>query len=99
MNKGQKAIDDWFNEQSWPYWQPHEMLARTIEETGEFARLVNHVYGPKQKKSDEETQNFKDEIGDILYSLACFCNEHNIDMDEALLMSHEKVVRRDAGRF
>ena len=99
MNKGQKAIDEWFKEKGWPYWSPHEILARTVEETGELARLINHVYGPKKKKSDEDEQNFKDEIGDILYSLACFCSAHNIDMDEALMESHEKVVKRDKDRF
>ncbi len=99
MNEGQKAIDEWFKEKEWPYWSPHEILTRTVEETGELARLINHVYGPKKKKSEEDSQNFKDEIGDILYSLACFCSSHNIDMDEALMESHEKVVLRDKDRF
>lgn len=99
MNLGQKEIDAWFKEKGWPYWQPHEILARTVEEVGEFACLVNHVYGPKKKKSDEAAQEFSDEIGDILYSLACFCNAHDIDMDAALLASHKKVVTRDKDRF
>ena len=53
MIKGQHEIDLWFKEKSWPYWSPHEILARLIEEVGEFARIINHVYGPKKKKPDE----------------------------------------------
>ncbi len=99
MNKEQKELDQWFTTQNWPYWKPHEILARLVEEVGEFARLVNHEYGPKQKKSTERTQEFQDEIGDILYSLACFCNTHDIDLDEALKGSLEKVQSRDKDRF
>lgn len=99
MNKGQRQIDEWFTKQGWPYWSPHEILARLVEEVGEFARLVNHEYGPKKKKSDERDQEFKEEIGDILYTLACFCNTHQIDLDEALASSLKKVQARDKDRF
>ncbi len=99
MNQEQKQIDKWFTEKNWPYWSPHEILARLIEEVGEFARLVNHEYGPKKKKSTELDQEFKEEIGDILYALACFANTHNIDLDEALKASLKKVQTRDKDRF
>lgn len=99
MNKEQQALDDWFKGEGWSYWAPHEILARLMEETGEFARLVNHEYGPKKKKSDERAQEFEDEIGDILYTLACFANTHNIDLDAALKRSVDKVADRDKGRF
>lgn len=99
MNKEQKQIDDWFKEKSWPYWSPHEILARLVEEVGEFARLINHEYGPKKKKSDERAQEFEEELGDVLYTLACFANTHNIDLDTALTKSLEKVMTRDKDRF
>jgi NTP pyrophosphatase (non-canonical NTP hydrolase) len=99
MNQHQKALDEWFKEKGWPYWQPLEILARLTEETGEFARLINHAYGPKKKKNGEAEQNFADEIGDIIYTLACFANSHGIDLDEALKMSIEKVTTRDKDRF
>lgn len=99
MNKQQQEIDKWFKEKDWSYWSPHEILARVIEEVGEFARLVNHEYGPKKKKSDERTQEFQDEIGDILYTLACFANTHDIDLDDALQGSLDKVKVRDKDRF
>jgi NTP pyrophosphatase (non-canonical NTP hydrolase) len=99
MNKEQQALDTWFKEKNWPYWTPHEILARLMEETGEFARLVNHQYGPKKKKEGEGVQDFEDEMGDILYSLACFANTHNIDLDAALKRSLNKVQERDKDRF
>ncbi|MEK7639508.1 MAG: nucleotide pyrophosphohydrolase [Patescibacteria group bacterium] len=99
MNKEQKELDDWYKEKGWSYWSPHAMLARLIEEVGEFARLINHEYGPKPKKASEQSQNFSDEIGDILYTLVCFANTHDIDLDEALKESLEKVKTRDKDRF
>lgn len=99
MQKGQQEIDLWFKEKSWPYWAPHEILARLIEEVGEFARVINHLYGPKKKKSDEADQALEDELGDILYTLACFANTHDIDLDKALQKSIDKVKDRDKNRF
>ena len=99
MNKEQKDLDNWFKESNWSYWSPHEILARLVEEVGEFARLINHEYGPKRKKAEERKQEFKEEIGDILYTLACFANTHDIDLSEALEASIEKVKNRDKDRF
>jgi len=99
MNKSQKQIDAWFKEKNWPYWTPHEILARLVEEVGELARLVNHQYGPKKKKPSEAEQNIEDEVGDVLYALACLANTHDIDLDEALQKSISKVESRDKSRF
>jgi NTP pyrophosphatase (non-canonical NTP hydrolase) len=99
MKKQQAELDTWFTEQSWAYWSPHEILARLVEEVGEFARLVNHQYGPKKKKAGEAEQDFSEEIGDILYTLACFANTHDIDLETALAASIAKVKARDQGRF
>ncbi len=99
MNKEQRDVDEWFKERGWEYWKPHEILARLVEEVGEFARLVNHEYGPKKKKVGEAEQHFEEELGDIIYTLTCFANSHNIDLDEALKKSLEKVQSRDKKRF
>ena len=99
MNKHQKRIDEWFKENKWQYWKPHEILARLFEEGGEFARLVNHIYGPKKKKLDEHKQNLEDEIGDIIYTLICFANSHEIDLDHAIEKSINKVAKRDKDRY
>lgn len=99
MNKEQRAIDEWFTEKDWPYWTPHEILARVTEEVGELARLINHEYGPKKKKLDEPVQALEEEIGDIVCALACLCNTQGIDLDAALKKSVEKMWTRDKDRF
>lgn len=99
MNKQQKEIDDFFKQQGWPYWSPHEILARVTEEVGELARLINHEYGPKKKKSEEVDQDLEEEMGDIIYALACLANTHDINLDEALEKSLAKVQTRDKDRF
>ena len=75
------------------------MTARLFEEGGEFARLVNHIYGSKKKKFDESKQDMEEEIGDIIYTLICFANQSGIDLDVAIRKSLDKVVKRDKNRF
>jgi NTP pyrophosphatase (non-canonical NTP hydrolase) len=99
MEEYQKEIDAWFKEQKWEYWEPLAITARLFEEGGEFARLVNHVYGPKKKRLDEHKQDMEEEIGDIIYTLICFANSHGISLDKAIRKSLNKVVVRDTGRF
>ena len=58
----QKQVDEWVQQFKIPYWTPHEILARLTEETGELAREINHIYGPKKKKSTEDLKEMEDEI-------------------------------------
>lgn len=95
MNKQQKALDVWMKKQHWGYWTQHEIMVRLMEETGELARLVNHIWGPKKKKESEAEQELEMEIGDILYTLICFANSNNIDLDKAAEKSLAKVIKRD----
>jgi len=99
MKKYQKELDKWFKENGWKYWSPLSILARLYEESGEFARLVNHLYGDKPKRSDEKRQDMEEEIGDIIYTLICFANANNVDLDKAIRRSFDKVIRRDKDRY
>lgn len=99
MQEYQKEVDAWFKKQGWEYWEPLAITARLFEEGGEFARLVNHVYGPKKKKLDEKKQDMAEELGDIIYTLICFANSHDISLDEAIRASLDKVTERDRDRF
>jgi len=99
MKKYQKELDAWFRKSGWEYWTPHQILARLMEETGEFARLVNHLHGPKKKKSDEVEQDLEEEIGDILYTIICYANSNGVDLDRSIKRSFEKVIRRDKKRY
>lgn len=47
----QKQVDQWTSQFKVPYWKPHEITVRLMEEVGELAREVNHRFGPKTKKS------------------------------------------------
>jgi len=95
----QKEVDAWVSQFEPPYWKPHEILARLSEEVGELAREVNYIYGPKKKKSSEETRELSDEIGDIMFTLICMANSHNIDLDEAMNRVLEKSKVRDKDRY
>lgn len=99
MKDYQKELDEWFRDQGWEYWSPHEILVRLMEETGELARLVNHLHGPKKKKSSESKQDLEEEIGDIIYTLICYANSNGLDLDRAVRKSMNKVIKRDKDRY
>ena len=99
MKKYQNKVDAIFKKYGWEYWPPFSILARLFEEGGEFARLVNHMYGPKKKKSTEAKQNLEHEIGDILYTLICFANSNNINLDRAIEKSIATALGRDKTRW
>ncbi|PIR04815.1 MAG: nucleotide pyrophosphohydrolase [Candidatus Liptonbacteria bacterium CG11_big_fil_rev_8_21_14_0_20_35_14] len=99
MNKFQKQVDDFMKEKGWPYWQPLSILARLFEECGEFAREVNHKDGEKKKKETEKNSSIEDEIGDIIFTLICFANSNNINLDDCFKKSFTKVQARDKNRF
>ena len=95
----QKKVDDWTGQYTPQYWQPHEMLARLTEEVGELAREINHLYGPKKKKSSEQTKELGDEIGDVIFTLTCLANSKNIDLKKVLKRTIDKCYTRDKNRF
>lgn len=95
----QKQIDDWAQQFDKPYWSPLSQYARLVEEVGEFGRLLNHLYGDKPKKESEAKQELPDEIGDILFNLACFANSQAVDLDDAMQRAIKKAAGRDNSRF
>ena len=99
MIKYQKEIDDWFKKKNWLYWHPLSQLARLTEETGELARVVNHLFGEKPKKETEAKQELKEEIGDVIYTLICLANSQKINLDDAIQKSIKKVTSRDKNRY
>lgn len=99
MKEHQEAVDKWFKDQGWQYWHPLSQFVRLTEETGELARVLNHLYGEKPKKDSEKKQELEDEIGDVLYTLICLANSQGIDLDLAIRKSCAKVMRRDKDRY
>ncbi len=99
MKQIQKQVDEWVQQYKIPYWQPLEIMARLTEEVGELAREVNHRFGPKRKKSSEDTKEVGDEIGDIIFTLSCLANSLNINLEESFSKVMDKCYNRDKDRF
>ncbi|MCA1990712.1 MAG: nucleotide pyrophosphohydrolase, partial [Coleofasciculus sp. S288] len=80
LREVQQQVDDWVSDVGKGYWSPHEMLARLVEEVGETARLINHLYGSKKKKDSEQAQELSGELADILFAVICLANSQGIDL-------------------
>jgi NTP pyrophosphatase (non-canonical NTP hydrolase) len=99
LREVQQQVDDWISDIGKGYWSPHEMLARLVEEVGETARLINHLYGPKQKKNSEQAQELSSELADILFAVICLANSQGIDLQDAFEQMMQKYSVRDSDRY
>jgi len=99
LKDNQKQVDEWTSQFEPQYWPAHEQLARLIEEVGETAREINHLHGIKKRKPEEETGDLAVELGDIIFTIICIANNHNIDLDEAWKKVMEKYGVRDGDRY
>lgn len=79
--------------------EPLSILARITEEIGEVARLLNHLYGDKPKKTTESRQELDEEIADVVYALICLANWEHINLDSALQNVLTKAKARDRDWF
>lgn len=99
LRDAQALVDTWMADRGWVYWHPLSQLARLTEEMGELARVVNHLYGEKPKKSTESVQDLGLEMADVVYTLICLANSQGIDMQSSLEEVLEKYQHRDADRY
>ncbi len=99
LRDAQALVDTWMADRGWVYWHPLSQLARLTEEMGELARVVNHLYGEKPKKSTESVQDLGLEMADVVYTLICLANSQGIDMQSSLEEVLEKYRHRDADRY
>ncbi len=74
-------------------------LARIPEEVGELARLLNHLHGPKPKKTTEPEQELGEELADIIFAIICLANSQSIDLQTSLEKVIQKVWDRDRDRY
>jgi len=93
----QKEIHEWISQYG-DYWPPLSMMARFTEETGELAREINHAYGTKKRKPEEQIKSIQSEMGDLLITLFCIANSLNIDMNEVYKETMNKLDKRDRDR-
>ena len=99
LKEAQAKVHDWISEFEEGYWPPLHNLARLMEEVGELARELNHLYGSKPKRPEEPDQELAIELADVLFVLLVIANEQKIDLDEALGRVLEKYRARDSHRW
>jgi NTP pyrophosphatase (non-canonical NTP hydrolase) len=95
----QQTVDGWVSQFEEGYFPPLANVARLAEEVGELAREVNHHFGPKTRKPDEQVGSIPMELADILFVVICIANSQRIDLDDAFAQMMAKVTSRDAGRW
>ena len=95
----QKDVHDLVKDYEPPYWPPLSQFARLSEEVGEVARLLNHMYGLKPKKAEEAAQELGGELADVLFTVICLANAHDINLDEEFEKALDKLRVRDKDRF
>jgi NTP pyrophosphatase (non-canonical NTP hydrolase) len=95
----QDQIDEMLKEYKKPYWEPLSQLARLTEEIGEVARILNHLYGDKPKKTEEQDQDLGEELGDVVYAVMVLANSQGIDLDPHIKKAINKLPTRDKHRF
>jgi len=94
----QKRVDDWVMTNTPGYWRPNNMMLRLIEEVGELAREINHVYGEKPRKPTDENKRISDELGDVLFTIICIANALKIDLEQSFQNVMNKYETRDKNR-
>lgn len=99
LRAAQRRVDSWISQYEAGYWPPLANLARLVEETGELARLLNHLEGYKPKKAGEAAQDLGLELADIVYTVICLANSQGIDLEDAFERVMAKVETRDAERY
>ena len=95
----QREVDAYISQFKEGYFSPLVMLARMSEEVGELAREVNHSFGEKPKKNDEDDNSIELELGDILFITMCFANSLGIDLTQAHNQVMHKFNTRDKDRW
>ncbi len=94
----QEEVDKWAQQFKKPYWEPLSQMARLTEETGEVAREMNHLFGDKKKRSDEETKGLGQELADVIFTICCIANSERINLEEEWNRMMEKITSRDKDR-
>ncbi|MBN1287064.1 MAG: nucleotide pyrophosphohydrolase [Anaerolineae bacterium] len=98
LHEIQTRVDAWVMHNG-GYWHPLAQTARLMEELGETARLVNHLYGDKPKKASEKEQELGEEIADLFFTLVCLANQTGVDLQASFERVIQKIETRDKGRF
>ena len=90
IKKAQKKVDEIINHYG-GYWEPLSMLARLTEEVGELSGTMNIEFGGKRKKFEDDGNELKEEIADVIFTTLALANTIKIDASEEL----DKKITKD----
>lgn len=99
LSEAQARVDAWISRFEEGYWPPLANLARLVEEVGELGRELNHRFGSKPKRPDEDDSELELELGDVLFVIITLANSQGIDLSQALERVLQKYEQRDADRW
>lgn len=95
----QAEVDAYIQQFKTGYFSPLGQMARLTEEVGELAREINHYYGEKTKKTEEQPKTVAEELGDVFFVLLTMANSLDIDLTDTFQKNMEKFNQRDRYRF
>ena len=79
----QERVDAWIKEYGVRYFDELTNTAVLMEEVGEVARVMARRYG-EQSFKEGERDNLAEELGDVLWVIACLANQTGVDLTEAM---------------
>lgn len=103
INDYQKQVDTWINDIGVRYFDQLTMLGQLTEEVGEVARLVIRIHGEQSFKDktiskEQRLEELADEMGDVLFALACMANANGINLADVIDKNMAKKTKRDSTR-
>lgn len=93
----QGRVDAWIKEYGVRYFDELTNTAILMEEVGELARVMARRYGEQSFKEGEK-DNLTEELGDVLWVIACLANQTGVDLTEAMEANFAKKTARDEKR-
>ncbi len=73
LDQIQKEVDVWAHQFEKSYFSPLSMVATKAEELGKVTRVVNILYGDKNKKDSEMFKDLQEELGDLMFTNYLSC--------------------------
>lgn len=83
VSKCPQPVSDTFK----PYWAASQMSCEALE--------VLEIFEKGYRKNKEvDTNHLIDEMGDVLWGIACICNYYRISLDDVILNNISKLSER-----
>lgn len=98
IDEAQKAVDTYIKTLGVKYFSELTNLALLNEEVGELSRHFARKFGDQSYKSGENPEDFKKEMGDVLFVLICLANQTGVSLEEELISTLKKNSTRDRNR-